>query len=102
MCFGASLRSIIEILSNKGFIFLGTNLFRNNVFFINEDFKDDLSIDIPDPKDLNKYTNANFRESRDLNNRLNFISPEKIIDEIRDCKVIDLSDNMIEKKISDI
>ena len=50
LCFGASLRSIIELLSKKGFIFLGTNLFRNNVFFINEDYRDKLSINFPDTK----------------------------------------------------
>ena len=73
LCFGASLKSIVKLLSNKGFIFLGTNLFRNNAFFINEDFKDNLSIEIPDPNNLSKFTNAYFRESRDLNNKLTLI-----------------------------
>mgnify|MGYP006166901451 FL=1 len=103
LCFGASLKSIIELLSKKGFIFLGTNLFRNNVFFVNEDFKDQLSIDFPDIKDLSKFTNANFRESRDINNNLTLISPQKIINKIADCNVVDLSNEMKEiKKISEI
>ena len=103
LCFGASLKAIIELLSKKGFIFLGTNLFRNNVFFVNEDFKDQLSIDFPDTKDLSKFTNANFRESRDINNNLTLISPQKIINKIADCNVVDLSNEMKEiKKISEI
>ena len=103
LCFGASLKAIIELLSKKGFIFLGTNLFRNNVFFVNEDFKDQLSIDFPDTKDLSKFTNANFRESREINNNLTFISPQKIINKIADCNVVDLSNEMKEiKKISEI
>jgi hypothetical protein len=103
LCFGASLKAIIELLSKKGFIFLGTNLFRNNVFFVNEDFKDQLSIDFPDTKDLSKFTNANFRESREINNNLTLISPQKIINKIADCNVVDLSNEMKEiKKISEI
>ena len=103
LCFGASLRSIIELLSKKGFIFLGTNLFRNNVFFVNEDYRDKLSINFPDTKNLSKFTNANFRESRDINNKKSLISPEKIINEIAECNVVDLSDEMKEiKKIAEI
>ena len=103
LCFGASLKSIVKLLSNKGFIFLGTNLFRNNAFFINEDFKDNLSIEIPDPNNLSKFTNAYFRESRDLNNKLTLISPEKILNKIEDCKVVDLSNKLKEiKKISEL
>jgi hypothetical protein len=94
---------MVKLLSNKGFIFLGTNLFRNNAFFINEDFKDNLSIEIPDPNNLSKFTNAYFRESRDLNNKLTLISPEKILNKIEDCKVVDLSNKLKEiKKISEL
>ena len=101
LCFGASLRSIVELLTKKGFTFLGTNLFRNNVFFVNDDFKNELSIDFPETKDLSKYTNANFRESRDINNNKSFITPDKIINEITECNVVDLSDGMKEiKKIA--
>ena len=32
------------------FIFLSTNLFKNNAFFINDDFKNELSTNIPDSK----------------------------------------------------
>ena len=78
-------------------------MFRNNVFFVNEDFKDQLSIDFPDTKDLSKFTNANFRESREINNNLTLISPQKIINKIADCNVVDLSNEMKEiKKISEI
>ena len=82
---------------------MGTNLFRNNAFFVNEDFKDKLLINFPDPTNLAKFTNANFRESRDINNNLTLISPEKIINKIEDCNVVDLSNEMKEiKKITEI
>ena len=103
LCFGASLKSIINLLDRKGFIFLGTNLFKNNAFFVNSDFKDNLFLEIPNNNELNSFTNASFRESRDINNKLNFIDPKDILNEIKKCKVVDLSssENKV-KKIEDL
>jgi len=103
LCFGASLKAIIKLLEDKNFKFIGTNLFRNNAFFINKDYKDKLSIEIPSDDNLKLYTEAKFRESRDSKNRLNFIDPEKILLEIKDCEVVDLSDSEEKlKKIKDL
>ena len=93
LCFGASLKSIINLLDRKGFVFLGTNLFKNNAFFVNSDFKDNLFLEIPNNNELNSFTNASFRESRDINNKLNFIDPKDILNEIKKCDVVDLSNN---------
>lgn len=102
LCFGASLRGIIELLKNKGFIFLGTNLFRNNAFFINQDFKDHLSLNIPDDSKLDNFTDFRFRESRDVNNKLSYIDPKNVLKEIKDCKIVDLSVSETKiKKIND-
>ena len=103
LCFGASLKSIINLLDRKGFAFLGTNLFKNNAFFVNSDFKDNLFLEIPNNNELNSFTNASFRESRDINNKLNFIDPKDILNEIKKCKVVDLSssENKV-KKIEDL
>ena len=103
LCFGASLKSIINLLDKKGFVFLGTNLFKNNAFFVNSDFKDNLFLEIPNNNELNSFTNASFRESRDINNKLNFIDPKDILNEIKKCKVVDLSssENKV-KKIEDL
>ena len=103
LCFGASLKSIINLLDRKGFVFLGTNLFKNNAFFVNSDFKDNLFLEIPNNNELNSFTNASFRESRDINNKLNFIDPKDILNEIKKCKVVDLSssENKV-KKIEDL
>lgn len=93
LCFGASLKSYIDLMTDKEFTFLGTNLFRNNAFFINNDFIDMLSIEIPNTQNLTRYTNAQFRESRNQNNELNFVPPNKILKEIKDCEVIDLEND---------
>lgn len=103
LCFGASLKAIIKLLADKNFKFIGTNLFRNNAFFINEDYKDKLYIEIPSDDNLKLHTNAKFRESRDSKNRLNFIDPDKILSEIKDCEVVDLSESGEKlKKIKDL
>ena len=103
LCFGASLKSIINLLDRKGFVFLGTNLFKNNAFFVNSDFKDNLFLEIPNNNELNSFTNASFRESRDINDKLTFIDPKNILNEIKKCKVVDLSssENKV-KKIEDL
>ncbi len=90
LCFGASLKSYTELMTDKEFTFLGTNLFRNNAFFVNNDFIDMLSIKIPDTQNLKRFTDAQFRESRNQNNRLNLIPPKDILKEIKDCEVVDL------------
>ena len=103
LCFGASLKSIINLLDRKSFVFLGTNLFKNNAFFVNSDFKDNLFLEIPNNNELNSFTNASFRESRDINDKLTFIDPKNILNEIKKCKIVDLSssENKV-KKIEDL
>ena len=48
-----------------------------------------------------KFTNARFLESKDKNNKKNFLHRDKILKEIQDCEVIDLQQNK-KIKISDI
>ncbi len=103
LCFGASLKAIIKLLEEKNLKFIGTNLFRNNAFFIDKNYQDKLSIEIPSDDNLKLYTDAKFRESRDAKNRLNLIDPEKILSEIKDCEVVDLSESGEKlKKIKDL
>lgn len=103
LCFGASLKSIIDLMEEKGFIFVGSNIFKNNAFFVNIDFKQELSIEYPDKENLLSHVNANFRESRNKNNDLSYLSKSKIINEIENCEVVDLSQDVNNKiKIKDI
>ena len=101
--FWCLFKSYNQIISGQKFQFIGTNLFRNNAFFINEDYKDKLYIEIPSDDNLKLHTDAKFRESRDSKNRLNFIDPDKILSEIKDCEVVDLSESGEKlKKIKDL
>lgn len=55
-------------------------------------------------KDLNFYTNSNIRESRTKTGKLNFLSGQNKLNEIKDCEVVNLKNlNNIEKlKISNL
>ena len=70
---------------------------RNNAFFISNNYPKEkyfkkLMID-----DVQAIDDSNFRESRDKMGKLNYISGVDKIKEIKNCEVIDISKNNIEK-----
>ena len=100
LCFGMSLKAAIKIMQSKNFYFLGTNLFRNNAFFVSNDFKKNKYFSNLKINELEKYVDSNFSESRNKNGKLNFLNKKKQIMEILDCEIVDLSqDKFIKKKI---
>ena len=98
LCFGMSLRALINIMVKKNYYFIGTNSARNNAFFISNDYPIDKYFKNLKIKDINYYVDSNIRESRDIKGHLNHLSKEKKIKEIYDCEVVDLSSD-IEKKV---
>jgi hypothetical protein len=53
--------------------------------------------------DLKLYVNANFRESRNISGSMSYIDPKNVLNQIKDCKIIDLSNSINEeKKIIDL
>lgn len=100
LCFGMSLKAAINIMKKKNFYFIGTNLFRNNAFFISHDFKKEKFFKNLKINSLNKYTDFNFLESRDKNQKLNYLNPKKMLNEIINCEVIDLSNE--KKKVKQL
>ena len=101
LCFGMSLKALVNLMKSKDFIFIGTNLTRCNAFFMSKKYIDKVNLDIPDLSKLHEHTNSNIRESRDINGDLSYISGLDKIKIISDCEVIDLTDNK-KKKIKDI
>ena len=61
--YGASLRAMIQLMTSKGFIFIGANRACNNAFFINKK-KQDFFLDI-EIENLDNYTEFNFREIKE-------------------------------------
>lgn len=106
LCYGMSLKALIRIMKKKGYYFIGTNSFKNNAFFINMNYKKDIyfkNIQNISDSNLKDFTNSNYRESRDKNGKLNFLSDDKRLDQIKDCEIIDFTDNNgTLKKIKDL
>jgi hypothetical protein len=71
--YGASLKALVTLGKQKGYTFVGCNTFGNNAFFIREDLKPEyikgLSVD-------EGYVIGKFREARDENGDLSFLSLE--------------------------
>ena len=88
LCWGASLKAIINLMKNKGYSFIGTNSFKNNAFFINQDFEENLKIvkENTNLNNLSNYTNHKYMESRDAKGNLNFLTNKQQISEIKNCK----------------
>ena len=98
-----SLKALINIMKKKNFYFIGTNSIRNNAFFISNDLPFDKYFKNLQVNDINYYVNSNIRESRDINNKLNYLSGESKLKEIYDCEVIDVSSDSGKKvKIKDL
>ena len=93
LCFGMSLKAAINLMDKKNFYFIGTNLFRNNAFFVSKDFIKEKFFKNLKVNDIYNSTDANFTESRDENGNLNYLKSKKRIEKILDCEVVDLSNN---------
>ncbi len=91
LCFGMSLKAAIKLMNEKNYYFLGTCLMRNNAFFVSKNFSKDDYFENLIIDDIYKSTDSNFRESRDKQGKLNYLSGNNKILEIQDCKVIDLN-----------
>jgi len=103
LCFGMSLKAAIKIMENKNFYFVGSSLFRNNAFFISNDFDKNKYFSNLIIGEYEKYIDSNFSESRNKANKLNYLNKKKQIDTIMNCEVIDLSNqNKQLKKIKEI
>tara|TARA_B100000963_G_C22625993_1_gene672413 strand:- start:2091 stop:3026 length:936 start_codon:yes stop_codon:yes gene_type:complete len=103
LCFGMSLRAAIEIMKEKNFYFVGVNLMRNNAFFVSNIFPKDEYFRNLQVDNFEEIDNANFQESRDKNNNLNYLGGKKKIQEIYECEVVKLDNNNYKKiKIKDL
>jgi len=103
LCFGVSLKALVTLMNKKKYVFVGTNIACFSAFFVLESEVKKLSLNLPDINDLTKYTTSFIRESRSIENKLNYLSGKQKLKEIENCEVIDLS-NPKEKlvKIKDI
>tara|TARA_B100000925_G_scaffold106029_1_gene78178 strand:- start:1821 stop:2747 length:927 start_codon:yes stop_codon:yes gene_type:complete len=91
--FGASLGALNNSMLDKGYIFIGSNLARNNAYFIKKN-----KSDLINKVDLSaEYVDANFRISRDKKGALDYIQPNHIIEDMRGLKVYNVETNELEE-----
>ena len=93
LCFGMSLKALINIMKKKGYVFLGVNNLKNNAFFIIENLATyfDKIINSLDLNNLKYYTDSKFMESRDKNSKLQYLSKNQEFDLLKETEVQDLS-----------
>ena len=96
LCYGMSLRALVNLMDSKGYYFIGSNIQRINAFFISKEFKKDIFFKNIKIKSLDKYTDSNIRDSRDSKNDLNYLTDDLKFKEIENCEVINLKGNKSE------
>lgn len=84
--FGASLKALYLLAKEKGYNFIGTTSAGNDAFFVRGDVADcfiELTLD-------QGYSISKFRESRNANGQLTFVSGEQRLKVIADMPVYDI------------
>ena len=97
LCYGTSLQALVKLMNKKKYVFVGSNIACFNAFFVLDSEVEKLNLNLPDKNDLTKYTTSFIRESRSIENKLNYLSGKQKLKEIENCEVIDLSNP--EKKL---
>lgn len=95
---GANLKAYDVLLSNKGYVYVGSNSQNSNAFFIKKKLVEKYLSKLLVNSDAESST---FRESRDSKGNLNFIRGEGRLSVIKELNLFDLNTNST-KKIKDI
>lgn len=91
--FGSSLLSLCDLAKEKGYIYIGCNSNGNNAYFIRKDkIKDLISL-----KPEAGFVSSQFRESRDVNGKLTYISGIKRIKTIEGMPIFNTRSLKLEK-----
>ena len=93
LCYGMSLRALINLMHEKNYYFIGANLQKINAFFVSKDFSKKEFFPKINIKSLENYTNSNIRDSKDKFNNLSYLSGDEKFKIIQECEVINLKDN---------
>jgi len=88
---GASIKALCLLAEKKGYVFVGSNSNGNNAYFIRRDKAKSLKILSPQEG----YVKSKFRESRDEEGKLTYISGDERIKVIADMPVYDVEKDAI-------
>lgn len=90
---GSSILSLCDLAEKKGYSFIGTNSAGNNAYFVKKGREQEL-------KPLSAqdgFTMSKYRESRDSDGELSYVSGKGRLDAIKGCEVYNTRTNQIEK-----
>lgn len=92
--FGASLRALHQISAQKGYSFIGCNSAGNNAYFVRNDKLND---SVREASLESGYVVSMFRESRDREGKLTYLTGRGRIEAVRGLPVYNVDTNQIEK-----
>jgi len=90
---GASIAALCDLAKEKGYAFIGSNSAGNNAYFVKKNYLKDL-------KPLSAedgYVESKFRESRNKEGKLTYLSGNERLDELKGLDVFNTRTNKIEK-----
>ena len=86
---GASIAAFYKLAKSKGYSLICSNRIGNNLFFVRNDRLGSLSPLTPEEA----YVESNFRDSRDSNGQLSFLSGSERVSLIKDLPFIEVNTN---------
>lgn len=92
--FGASLRALHQLSADKGYSFIGCNSAGNNAYFVR---KDKLNDSVAETSLESGYVVSMFRESRNREGKLTYLTGRNRLDAIRGMPVYNIETNQIEE-----
>ena len=90
-CFGASLKAIIKLMEQKGYIFIGTNRLNANSFFVLKELIGKINIQLPDLNNLDEFTDSKINIINTGEKKFKSISDIK--ENVKNLEVVDLKMN---------
>jgi hypothetical protein len=90
---GASLKALVSLGKKLGYTFVGSNSAGNNAYFVSNEKH---NIDIPSPSLEEGYVLSKFRESRNKEGKLTFVSGKDRLKLIKGLPVYNTETNSIE------
>ncbi|NIJ51569.1 FkbM family methyltransferase [Dyadobacter arcticus] len=90
--YGTSLLSICDLAEEKGYHFIGCNSNGNNAYFVRKDWIKGLRVVSPQ----DGYIESKFREARDENGTLTFVTGSERLNQLRGKKIHNTRTNSLE------
>ena len=89
LCWGASLKAIINLMKKKGYTFIGSNRLNCNSFFILNELLDKFNLNLPSIDNLSEFTDVKFNALKTKDKK--YASFSDIKNDIKNLEVFELS-----------